>query len=138
MAAREDTSGTRGYATIVGVQQGSKWRAFARGLCPRCGEGAIFLPGSRFGFPPMMPRCATCNLLFEREPGYFLGAMVIGYALAVPVMAVFVGLFWAVTRWSWNTILLLGAAALLPFVPAITRWSRIVWIYFDRAVDPED
>lgn len=86
----------------------------------------------------MMPRCATCNLLFEREPGYFLGAMIIGYALAVPVMAVFVGLFWATTRWSWNAILLLGAAALLPFVPAITRWSRIAWIYFDRAVDPED
>ena len=86
----------------------------------------------------MFQRCPICNLRYEREPGYFLGAMVIGYTLAVPVMGGFILLFWVVARWSWDAILLISAAALLPFVPAITRWSRVVWIYFDRAVDPDD
>lgn len=116
----------------------SKTRALLRGLCPRCRTGAIFLERAAFGFPPMFPRCTVCGLLFEREAGYFLGAMVIGYGLAVPIMGGFVALFWAVTSWSWNTILLVATVALLPFVPAITRWSRILWIYFDQAVDPAD
>jgi len=31
----------------------------------------------------MKARCGNCDYLFEREPGYFLGAMYISYALAV-------------------------------------------------------
>ena len=116
----------------------SRWRAIARGACPRCRRGAIFARRSFFGFPPMHARCPVCALKFEREPGYFLGAMVIGYTLAVPVMGVAVLLLWRATAWEWNRILIAAGLALLPFVPAITRWARVLWIHFDRAVDPED
>jgi len=126
------------HPSVTDTAPAGKWRAFRRGLCPHCRKGAIFVHRSRFGFPPMFQRCPMCNLRFEREPGYFLGAMVIGYALAVPVMGAFIALFWAVTGWSWGAILIVSALALLPFVPAITRWSRVVWIWFDRAVDPGD
>lgn len=86
----------------------------------------------------MHARCPVCGLKFEREPGYFLGAMVIGYTLAVPVMGAAILLLWRATRWEWNTILIASGVALLPFVPAITRWARVLWIHFDRGVDPED
>ena len=42
--------------------------------CPRCLEGAVF-----FGFYAMNPTCPHCGLRFEREPGYFLGAMMVAY-----------------------------------------------------------
>ena len=31
----------------------------------------------------MYERCEVCNLKFEREPGYFLGAMYISYGLGL-------------------------------------------------------
>ena len=45
--------------------------------CPRCGEGRIYESGMK-----MNERCPVCNLLFERERGYFLGAMYVSYAMA--------------------------------------------------------
>lgn len=115
-----------------------RWRAIVEGLCPHCRRGAIFVRRSLFGFPPMHERCPVCGLKFEREPGYFLGAMVIGYTLAVPVMGAAILLLWRATGWEWDTILIASGVALLPFVPAITRWARVLWIHFDRAVDPDD
>jgi hypothetical protein len=25
----------------------------------------------------------------------------------------------------------------LPFVPAVTRWARVIWMYVDRHFDPD-
>ena len=36
----------------------------------------------------MHERCRACGLKFEREDGYFLGAMYIGYGLGVGAIAV--------------------------------------------------
>src|ERR1700752_3193482 len=49
--------------------------------CPRCGEAQIFQ-----GLFRMLPECPTCGLKFEREPGYFLGAIYINYAATVVCM----------------------------------------------------
>ena len=39
--------------------------------------------------------CPVCGLVFEREPGYFLGAMYFSYALAVFIIApLFILLYW--------------------------------------------
>ena len=40
------------------------------------------------GFPKMHERCPTCGLKFEREPGYFLGAMYVSYGLALVTIVV--------------------------------------------------
>jgi hypothetical protein len=36
----------------------------------------------------MYERCAACHLKFEREQGYFLGAMYINYAMTVGIVLV--------------------------------------------------
>jgi uncharacterized protein (DUF983 family) len=46
--------------------------------CPRCGVRSLF----RTWFA-MYERCAVCGLRFEREQGYFLGAMYINYGVTV-------------------------------------------------------
>jgi hypothetical protein len=52
--------------------------------CPSCGLGQVFeKKKSPFQLPVMYARCTKCNYLFDREPGYFLGAMYISYGLAV-------------------------------------------------------
>ena len=32
----------------------------------------------------MYPQCPTCRYVFEREPGYFRGAIAIGYFMEPP------------------------------------------------------
>ena len=46
--------------------------------CPRCGEGALFQT-----FFTMFTHCRECNLKFERESGYFIGAMYLNYGATV-------------------------------------------------------
>ncbi len=89
-------------------------------------------------FSPMNERCPVCGLKYEREEGYFLGAMYISYAMAVPLLVGFLALFWSLTDWGWNTILLVSALALLPFAPTLTLFARVLWIHLDQKVDPED
>jgi hypothetical protein len=35
------------------------------------------------GFPKMNEYCSHCNFKFEKEPGYFFGAMFVNYGLTV-------------------------------------------------------
>lgn len=85
----------------------------------------------------MIPVCSVCRLVFEREPGYFTGAMVVGYAVAVVVYAALVLLLWTLPGWSAELALVVAAALFLLTVPAIFRYARVIWMHFDHAVDPE-
>ena len=52
--------------------------------CPKCGQGQVFeKPAHLLKFPEMKERCSVCDYRFDREPGYFLGAMYLSYGLAV-------------------------------------------------------
>jgi len=85
----------------------------------------------------MHERCPVCRLRFEREEGYFLGAMYISYGLALPIIALIAALLWVVTGW-WITKDATWAVVLfLPLAPAITFFSRVLWIYLDQTVDPD-
>ena len=46
--------------------------------CPRCGGGHLF-----DGWFRMKERCPTCGVRFEREPGFFVGAYFINFAVAL-------------------------------------------------------
>jgi uncharacterized protein (DUF983 family) len=104
--------------------------------CPRCRVGKIFHHSIFLGFPKMQEECPVCHLRYEREPGYFLGAMYISYGLGLPVVALFAFLIWAATGW-WITKDVIWAVVLfLPLAPAITFLSRVLWIYLDQKFDP--
>lgn len=100
--------------------------------CPRCLDGRVWR-----GFLSMNEKCPVCGLVFEREPGYFTGAMVVSYVLAVPVLgAIVIGLM-AFASLEAVPALLIGDAVYLALVPFIFRYSRVVWLHFDWAIDPE-
>jgi hypothetical protein len=102
--------------------------------CPRCREGRIFR--GRFA---MNDPCPNCGLIFQREEGYFLGAMYASYILSI---ALIVPLFLlGLVILPGVNILIVAVVALVayaPFVPAVFRYSRVLWIYFDRAACPSD
>jgi hypothetical protein len=85
----------------------------------------------------MYERCLVCDLRFEREPGYFLGAMYISFGLAIVIIAVFAALLWAVTGWGITKDTIWAVVLFLPLAPAITLFARVLWIYLDQSIDPE-
>jgi uncharacterized protein (DUF983 family) len=111
--------------------------AILRQRCPRCREGRIFVYSIFRGFPKMHPRCSICNLKFQREEGYFLGAMYISFGLALAIIVLLAALLWLLTGW-WITKDVIWAVVLfLPLAPSISLFARVLWIYLDQAFDPE-
>jgi uncharacterized protein (DUF983 family) len=105
-----------------------KWLALLRMRCPQCCEGRIYERGMK-----MNERCPVCELQFEREPGYFMGAMYISYTLAIIFMLTCLWLIssiWPDLDLGW--VVLISAALFVPFVPVTTRYARVIWIFFDR------
>ena len=111
-------------------------RLLGRGLrlrCPRCGARTLF----RSVFA-MHERCRVCDFRFEREQGYFVGAMYINYG--VTVLVIVVGYF--ALEW-WTTITLGGQLALWSAVGILLpvvffRHSRGLWLGFDYIFNPAE
>lgn len=60
--------------------------------CPKCKEGDVFSSKGNLLLlksPKMNETCEKCNFKFEREPGFFFGAMFVSYALGVAEFVAF-------------------------------------------------
>lgn len=86
----------------------------------------------------MHESCAICGLRYEREQGYFVGAIYINYAVTVAVAAGTVLLLDNAIGLSLVQQLLLGVAlaALVPLV--FFRYSRSLWLSVDYLVTAAD
>jgi uncharacterized protein (DUF983 family) len=115
----------------------SMLRSILEQRCPRCRLAGIFRTSIFRGFPKMHQRCPVCDLKFEREPGYFLGAMYISYLLGVALIAIMAVLLWAITGWGLIKVTVCAIVLFLPLAPTLTLFARVLWIYLDQSVDPE-
>ncbi len=103
--------------------------------CPRCGGGHIYDSWFR-----MKDRCPTCGLLFEREPGFFVGAYLINFAIAEGLLFVLIMgfVFWkdqhpdAGVTGPVVVAVFLGVVAPLLFYP----FSRTIWSALDIGMTP--
>jgi len=108
-----------------------------RQRCPRCREGPIYRGPMLRGLLAMYERCPVCGLTYEREEGYFIGAMYVSYGMAIPPYLAIVSALWLLAGWRYEMALLGAVVVYLPFVPMVMRLSRVVWIYIDQTFDPE-
>ena len=111
----------------------SRFRILARGAtrhCPRCGAGRLF----RRWFT-MVPDCPRCGLHFEREPGYWTGAVAMNTILVGGLFTIVlvICLVLTVPEVPWVAILgivvpitLLGPLVAYPF-------SKTLWCAVDLA-----
>ena len=114
-----------------------QWSAIAHEMCPKCRAGKIFRGPLWRTYLAMHERCPACNLKYEREPGYFLGAMYFSYLLSIPPVLSLVALLWWLTACRFDIVLVAAFVAYLPMVPPVTRFSRVLWLYMDRHFDPD-
>ena len=118
------------------MRKQSKGQIFVKGLClrcPRCGEGQMFA-----GMFKMRSECGSCHFRFERETGYFVGAMYINYGITIFVsFAGYFGLDYFTSIPFLPNFVLWGAfCALFPIF--FFRYSRSLWLSFDYMFNPEE
>lgn len=101
--------------------------------CPRCGVGKLFS-----GWFAMHETCAECGLRYEREPGYFVGAIYVNYAVtAVACLGGAIALDVAVGLPVWAQLAV--ACSLAALVPVVFfRYSRSLWLGIDHLVTTTD
>jgi hypothetical protein len=73
--------------------------------------------------------CPHCGVQFEPEPGFYQGAMYVGYAFTIAVIvAVSIVLYFVENASEWLYIsVIVGLMILL--APLNYRYSRIVYLY---------
>lgn len=102
------------------------------GKCPNCRQARIFKKKKRllFDFPEMKETCSHCGYHFEREPGYFLGAMYASYGLAVlEAIATFLILRYTVPTLQTLPAVLIIVTVILLLSVRNYRLSRAIWLY---------
>ena len=109
--------------------------------CPRCLEGDIYANKSSYdlkNITNMRHSCDKCDLDFEREPGYYYGAMYVSYALTVAMtVALFVAYFVLFPTFNSVTYIVALTLMLLALAPWTFRTSRVIWLNFFIKFKPE-
>lgn len=101
--------------------------------CPNCNKGKVFVDKSFYfsmGFPKMHSNCSNCNNKYEKEPGFFFGAMFINYGLAVgEALLIFaISSLFIEETFDYRKLIIISTVLLL-LVSFNIRLSRMIWIY---------
>ena len=104
--------------------------------CPYCGKGKLF----RRGFT-MYEKCPVCGWRFERESGYWTGAIAVNLVvteLLIAIIVVPVATWLALTQQPITLLLVIGIPMpfVLPFL--FFRHAKSFWMNFDFRVHPVD
>jgi uncharacterized protein (DUF983 family) len=122
----------------IEVQMAGFWIILKRALllrCPRCGKGKIFRR-----WLTSYERCSVCDFVFEREEGFYTGAIAINLivselivtAVVIPVAV------WAALTPGVPSIPIFVALSPLPIIlPFIFfRHTKSLWIGMAYLLDP--
>lgn len=103
-----------------------------RGKCPHCREGDMFtFPLKRLSkFNVMNNTCPHCGVRLEPEPGFYQGAMYVGYAFTIVAIVIISLLLYYVAgnppSWVYMTTVI---GVMILIAPINYRYSRIVFLY---------
>lgn len=104
-----------------------------RRRCPRCGSDGIFAT-----YMELVERCPGCGHRFERESGYWVGAMIvvttITFGLFILILVGGMLITWPDVPWGWLLGITVAANLVLPVI-AYAR-SKTIWAALDLSWHP--
>lgn len=111
--------------------KGSKLYSIFKMKCPRCQEGEFYVshPYDLKNAGYLHESCSKCGLKYEKEPGFFQGAMYVSYGLGVALFVTLWVSFNLFFPWM-STSLQVGIVAIsaLVLTPYMYALSKIIWI----------
>jgi uncharacterized protein (DUF983 family) len=99
--------------------------------CPRCHKGQFFKSNHSYQlkqFDKMNDECSQCGENFNRETGFYFGAMYVSYGLAVIIGLVMFLIMVLLLKTEVFTFLITYSIIILLLSPWIFRKSRLTWI----------
>ncbi|MES2587901.1 MAG: DUF983 domain-containing protein [Bacteroidota bacterium] len=108
--------------------------------CPKCHKSNVFQTNNAYdlkSFDKMNTSCSSCGEVYEKELGFFTGAMYVSYALMVA---------WFVTTWVLDSLLFhleiwlyftFFISSVILLIPVTFRLSRLIWLNFFIKFDKE-
>jgi uncharacterized protein (DUF983 family) len=85
----------------------------------------------------MYERCRACGLVFEREQGYFVGAIYVNYAATVAITIAGFLVLERYTTLGLTTQIALWSGFSIVFPLVFFRHSRSLWFSLDYLFNPE-
>ena len=98
--------------------------------CPNCGKAKVFYK-TKFPFkaPVMKDACEACSFRFDRQPGYYRGAVAFSYGLALAegLLAFFLtrNLIYGI---SVSNLVLITIAAVILCAMWNYKLARVMWL----------
>ncbi len=81
----------------------------------------------------MTRTCGGCGLLFEREPGYWVGAMTMNTTAVVGIFlatfALGAVLWWPDVPWGWLLTVTIGINLIFPLI--FYPYAKTIWVALD-------
>ncbi len=115
------------------MQTKSYTAALLNGKCPRCREGSIFTyPVSKIAhFNVMNEMCPHCGVRLEPEPGFYQGAMYVGYGITIGCLIVISLILYVLIKPTSDwTYILSNIGFMICIAPLNYRYSRILYLHF--------
>jgi Protein of unknown function (DUF983) len=86
----------------------------------------------------MVDRCPKCGIVFEREDGYWVSAIIVNTAATEAVFALlFIGtIFTTLPEVRWGPLLIVGALTNVLFPMFFYPLSKTVWVAIDLHFHP--
>lgn len=127
--------------------KGTKFYAIFWHKCPRCQEGELWTNKLWFAGAKalltkadysMHENCSVCNLKYDMEPGFWWGAMYVGYAFSSGTLLAISGAYIALFKFDMPVFLLLLAVSALVGFLYNARLSRSaylnLWVGYDATL----
>ncbi len=109
----------------------NRFQSLVKGRCPNCEVGEVFERKGgilRRKMPAKYEDCPHCGYRFEKEPGFFVGAMYVSYALTLAEsFTVYLLIRYFTT--APTLLLLIVVSVVGPLTLINFRYSRILWMY---------
>jgi hypothetical protein len=81
----------------------------------------------------MVEQCPGCGLRFEREEGYWVGAVIVNFAVTelafAVVFAAGLTIYWPDVPWGWLTFVAVAVNAVVPLI--FYPFSKTIWVALD-------
>jgi uncharacterized protein (DUF983 family) len=99
--------------------------------CPNCLEGNFFVHNNMYSFSKfdkMNNECPKCGMSFRQEPGFYLGAAIVSYAMQAALLFLTYFFFQVLVEVPFWYFVGIFSALLILLVPFTFRISRLLWI----------
>ena len=100
--------------------------------CPICRQGNLFKNTNPYNFKEILTmnsQCEFCGFFYEKEPGFWTGAMYVSYGIIVAIVFLSLLVLYLILKMPIETVLPVSIGTVVLGYPLLLRYSRVIYLY---------